>query len=1560
MPRARIVAGGTGAHRALAVVSAAAACLAACSNVSPGAGGILGPPKQSSLTVPLPPVTQFLVLASHAISVGDRSVLAGGHVGVAAGPASAPGSLTAGSDARVGIGEVTLAQAVVLHDRAATGELAFNTLNAPLGTTGPRSAYVAPPAAPAPGPVNVGTGAVAVAAGQAATLGAGRFAGVSVDGTLNLSGGLYEMQSLRLGPGAVVNVLARSIVRVATGVSGADRVHVLPQAPLGARDLRLVLGGTVDGSNAITCGNDCQITALVVAQGGLLTADRLIASGAFAVRDFVVGQDANVAFDTGFGCNTNASCPGSGGNGCSVAACVDAQCKQTQAPNGTACNDGNACTQSDSCQGGACVGTNPVTCAAADQCHAAGTCNPATGACSNPPKTDGTACDDGDACSQTDTCQAGSCVGSNRVTCAPPDACHLAGACSPASGQCVYPAKTDGTACDDGNPCTLPGVCQAGACQGQSPVVCAAADQCHAAGTCDPSTGACTNPPLPDGTSCIDGNACTQVDVCMAGTCVGTAPVTCPAADQCHVASGCDPTTGACMVAAKVDGTPCNDGNACTQLDTCQAGACVGGSQVTCAAQDDCHDPGACNPMTGACSNPTKADGASCDDKNACTHRDVCQLGRCTGLDPVTCTASDQCHDVGTCDPGSGACSNPAKTDGTACDDKNACTQKDSCQAGACMGASPVTCTAQDACHVAGTCDPSTGTCSNPAAADGTSCNDRNACTQTDTCQAGTCVGTNPVVCPSPDQCHQPSTCDTLSGACIQAAKPDGTPCDDANVCTSGDSCRAGVCAAGINGCVALTVSHATPTVRRVTGQTSGTLTVAPTQVIPGDPVAFTATVTNNGTLLEFGGGVINVTNTNKDTPFTVLGYTITLESLSPNGAWTVVASFQRDNDGAAVAPVAPAISIGSFAPLLTPGTQAGVTRAANAPDQMFATQIAPGATASWSYSYSVQATAVALAALSQGSAIRSMITFDTSVSPQPVTAAAAADYSQLLAGVDGVLHDPALTITFLDFVPVVPPLTVPSPAGTVVQPGTTFAFQVPPFPTPALPARGQAPLVPAGETESQYLSRLFNAQPIGYGIRAQASGRLAVGDLPTIAFGLSSPLRQLPPILILTTTPPGSVASGQPLPIVVSIQNQGPSPATLITLTDSLGGVLGGFAPLPLGPNTTGRGTFTTQIPAGVAGSVTDVITMTWRDQNGNSYGTLSNTITFTVTAPVGLAGDQPLAFAADGLGAQSALAAAGLLRPSAAAAVAPMASVLARGASGVLRSTAPAQAVGAPSLGRVVVRAVDASVTLGDLPITIARRYDSADQDRVGDFGHGWSLALEPRIEVDPARAGVAVSLGDGRRVPFWLGLARYSDAVASLFRPLYAPEPGASGTLASDGCPLLTVDDGKLTCFMEAGLEYTPSTYTYTDAAGRVFTMSAAGEPRSVRAADGGTVTFTADGVAGADGAPVVELLRDGAGRIEHIVVRDGAGERSYDYLYDAAGDLRAVGPTAMEYTYDATHRLSTLRDSDGLVRATGAGGGTLEQSVAPAVAPACTPGFALTDWLAPEGPASEGCR
>jgi uncharacterized protein YfaP (DUF2135 family) len=141
-------------------------------------------------------------------------------------------------------------------------------------------------------------------------------------------------------------------------------------------------------------------------------------------------------------------------------------------------------------------------------------------------------------------------------------------------------------------------------------VVCGAADQCHAAGQCDRATGVCSNPSKPNGTACSDGSACTQADTCQAGACVGQNPVVCGASDQCHGAGVCDPSSGACSNPAKVDGTVCSDGDACTQTDACQAGACVGAGAVVCTALDPCHLPGVCDSLTGVCSNPASTSSA--------------------------------------------------------------------------------------------------------------------------------------------------------------------------------------------------------------------------------------------------------------------------------------------------------------------------------------------------------------------------------------------------------------------------------------------------------------------------------------------------------------------------------------------------------------------------------------------------------------------------------------------------------------------------------------------------------------------------------------------------------------------------------------------------------------------------------------------------------------------------------------------------------------------------------------------------------------------------------------
>ena len=72
---------------------------------------------------------------------------------------------------------------------------------------------------------------------------------------------------------------------------------------------------------------------------------------------------------------------------------------------------------------------------------------------------------------------------------------------------------SEGLSCEDGNPCTSGDACAAGACAPGAPLACALLDECHALGVCQPSTGACTNPPQADGTPCSAG-------ICASGICV--------------------------------------------------------------------------------------------------------------------------------------------------------------------------------------------------------------------------------------------------------------------------------------------------------------------------------------------------------------------------------------------------------------------------------------------------------------------------------------------------------------------------------------------------------------------------------------------------------------------------------------------------------------------------------------------------------------------------------------------------------------------------------------------------------------------------------------------------------------------------------------------------------------------------------------------------------------------------------------------------------------------------------------------------------------------------------
>jgi alpha-tubulin suppressor-like RCC1 family protein len=184
-----------------------------------------------------------------------------------------------------------------------------------------------------------------------------------------------------------------------------------------------------------------------------------------------------------------------------------------------------------------------------------------------------------------------------------------------------------------------------------------------------------------------------------------------------------------------------------------------------------------------ALKSPGQSCGASseCQSGLFCTNNVCCYASSCSGNACLTGT----CGSNGQCTP---------RANGTSCNDNNACTRTDTCQSGVCQGGNPVTCTASSQCHSAGTCNPSTGTCSNPTRPNGTSCNDGNACTVSDVCQSGTCSG-SPMICNAPPTCQGNGTCS--AGSCVYQYEPAGAACSsDPNLvgqtCDTNHQCSGG------------------------------------------------------------------------------------------------------------------------------------------------------------------------------------------------------------------------------------------------------------------------------------------------------------------------------------------------------------------------------------------------------------------------------------------------------------------------------------------------------------------------------------------------------------------------------------------------------------------------------------------------------------------------------------------------------------------------------------------------------------------------------------------------
>jgi hypothetical protein len=442
------------------------------------------------------------------------------------------------------------------------------SVSLPLALTGSLPPF--PTATPGPTAIEVLEGTTLVLAPGAYDLVRVRTGGTLIlQGLSNGGAGVYELRVLSLSFDS--NLLADNPVVL----NVADRLAVSGQSFLGpsgraaalAGDVEINVGGRARLAQATTVAAHVRTPGKIIVGAGATITGRLIAARISASHDVTLtnqGGCGDGVLDAGEQCDTSA---GAGGDVACPGRCIPGDPQ----------------------------GLGRITSGQPGQC----TCRCTSDA----------DCDDHDVCNGVETCQAGVCVFGAAPACDDGNPCTTD--CDPVRG-CVHTPLPDGTSCSDHNVCTRNDICQSGTCMAGAPRDCDDQNPCTA-DTCDPLSG-CTHRTLPDGALCSDANACTAPDICRQGGCIPGAAVSCADTNPC-TQDTCDPVQG-CVHRPVLDGTHCSDGNACTTLDACVGGACVGGPPPGCDDANPCTTD-LCDSVRG-CLHPPVTDGTSCADGRTC------------------------------------------------------------------------------------------------------------------------------------------------------------------------------------------------------------------------------------------------------------------------------------------------------------------------------------------------------------------------------------------------------------------------------------------------------------------------------------------------------------------------------------------------------------------------------------------------------------------------------------------------------------------------------------------------------------------------------------------------------------------------------------------------------------------------------------------------------------------------------------------------------------------------------------------------------------------------------
>ncbi|MGB0588113.1 MAG: hypothetical protein ACPGU1_00400 [Myxococcota bacterium] len=346
--------------------------------------------------------------------------------------------------------------------------------------------------------------------------------------------------------------------------------------------------------------------------------------------------------------------------------------------------------------------------------------------------------------------------------------------CTPGEPGCGCADDADCMNLDDGNLCNGRMVCTDGECVEDTAVPSCDGDTGNpcTVSSCDPASGGCRIVELPTGMDCDDGDACTPNDRCEAGVCRSSPRILCDDHNPCTTDSCSD---GACTYTTD-DALPCDDGNGCTVDDACNSGLCLGtsGEACGCETDDDC---------------------TAYDDADACNGVVTCESGVCkvklSSLVICATPGADSCG-AEVCNPETGSCDFVNHPNGAGCDDSDPCTVDDQCAAGNCVS-NALTCEAGP-CDT-GACIPGLGICQHTPTEDGTDCVGEAACSDGATCQAGLCVpSVDACPCGTDDDCAAEDDDDLCNGSmrCIQgrcAIDPETVVSCTADSVCAGASC---------------------------------------------------------------------------------------------------------------------------------------------------------------------------------------------------------------------------------------------------------------------------------------------------------------------------------------------------------------------------------------------------------------------------------------------------------------------------------------------------------------------------------------------------------------------------------------------------------------------------------------------------------------------------------------------------------------------------------------------------------------------------------------------------